>query len=213
MESIMFANLAVRRLAVAFIASGSMLLLYRGPASAVTPKCPTGQVLNAKKTGCVAAARPATVSRPAPRPAAVACPQGKPGMVGGNLNCPCNFQVPGSTLWWADCKKGLMCEGPGGYGSGTCQPYPTTSDIRLKQDIILVGRLANGIGLYRFRYKGDDTTVFVGVMAQEVQNILPGAVSRDRNGYLAVDYHRLGLDFMTWDDWVARNSAKSTTLQ
>jgi len=76
------------------------------------------------------------------------------------------------------------------------------SDIRLKDDIVALGRLDNGIGLYRFRYKGSDHTVYVGVMAQEVQTIVPSAVSRGRDGYLRVDYDRLGLQFMTWDQWV-----------
>jgi len=47
-----------------------------------------------------------------------------------------------------------------------------------------------------------DHTVYVGVMAQEVQTIVPSAVSRGRDGYLRVDYDRLGLQFMTWDQWL-----------
>jgi hypothetical protein len=88
--------------------------------------------------------------------------------------------------------------GFGGFGFGI------RSDIRLKEDIVPLGRLGNGIGLYRFRYKGDDHTVYVGVMAQEVQNVMPRAVSRDHDGFLRVDYDRLGIAFMTWDDYVAR---------
>ena len=76
--------------------------------------------------------------------------------------------------------------------------------MRLKQDIVALTRLDNGLELYRFRYKGNDTTVYVGVMAQEVEKLDPRAVSRDSEGYLMVDYDRLGLDFMTWDEWVAK---------
>jgi hypothetical protein len=47
------------------------------------------------------------------------------------------------------------------------------SDIRLKQDIVPLARLDNGLELYRFRYKGSDHTAYVGVMAQEVQKIKP----------------------------------------
>jgi hypothetical protein len=90
--------------------------------------------------------------------------------------------------------------GFGGFGFG----FGHRSDIRLKEDIVPLGRLGNGIGLYRFRYKGTDHTVYVGVMAQEVQKIVPRAVSRDRDGFLRVDYDQLGIGFMTWNDYVAR---------
>ena len=42
------------------------------------------------------------------------------------------------------------------------------SDIALKHDIILLGRLDNGLGFYRFSYNGSEQA-YVGVMAQEVQ--------------------------------------------
>jgi hypothetical protein len=95
----------------------------------------------------------------------------------------------------------------GGSGGGH------RSDIRLKEDIVPLGRLDNGIGLYRFRYRGDDHTAYVGVMAQEVQALVPEAVSRGRDGYLRVDYDRLGLEFLTWDEWLARGGTRSRTIQ
>ena len=64
-------------------------------------------------------------------------------------------------------------------------------------------RLDNGLELYRFRYKGSDRTLYVGVMAQDVSKIDPSAVSHDRDGYLLVDYDRIGLRFMTWKEWLA----------
>ena len=76
------------------------------------------------------------------------------------------------------------------------------SDIRLKQDIVPLLRLNNGLGLYRFRYKGSDHTSYVGVMGQEVQKIEPSAVWRDRAGYLMVNYNLIGLKFMTWKEWL-----------
>jgi hypothetical protein len=78
------------------------------------------------------------------------------------------------------------------------------SDIRLKEDITLLNRLDNGLGIYRFRYKGSDHTSYVGVMAQEVQEVVPSAVRRGGDGYLRVSYERLGLDFLTWDAWQQR---------
>ena len=93
--------------------------------------------------------------------------------------------------------------GGGGHGGGGHHH----SDIRLKEGIVPLARLDNGIELYRFRYKGSDHTAYVGVMAQEVQKVEPSAVSRDRDGYLVVNYDQLGLKFMTWDKWRTLGSA------
>jgi Protein of unknown function (DUF3300)/Chaperone of endosialidase len=93
--------------------------------------------------------------------------------------------------------------GGGGRGGGGGR----RSDIRVKQDITPLAHLDNGLELYRFRYKGSDHTLYVGVMAQEVQKIDPGAVWRDRSGYLVVDYDQIGLKFMTWKEWLARTGA------
>jgi hypothetical protein len=59
---------------------------------------------------------------------------------------------------------------------------------------MLLGRLDNGLGFYRFTYSGGHR-VYVGVMAQEVQAVVPEAVMRARDGYLKVDYGKLGLKF------------------
>ncbi|MDQ2954116.1 MAG: tail fiber domain-containing protein, partial [Pseudomonadota bacterium] len=79
------------------------------------------------------------------------------------------------------------------------------SDIRLKRDIVLLARLANGIGLYRYRYLWSDI-VYVGVIAQEVLSIVPKAILIAADGYFRVDYVRLGLRLLTWDEWVAVNA-------
>jgi hypothetical protein len=89
--------------------------------------------------------------------------------------------------------------GGGGHGGGF---GGHRSDIRLKHDIALLGRLDNGLGFYRFSYNGSNE-VYVGLMAQEVQSIKPEAVVRGRDGYLRVYYERLGLQLQTWDQWQA----------
>ena len=101
---------------------------------------------------------------------------------------------------------GRHARGGGGHhhGGGGHHGGRHRSDIRLKEDIVPLARLENGIELYRFRYKGNDHTAYVGVMAQEVQGSEPTAVWHDRDGYLVVNYNRLGLKFMTWDKWLAR---------
>lgn len=88
----------------------------------------------------------------------------------------------------------------------TSQPAASASvmasDRRLKRDIRRVGHLANGLGLYRYRYLWS-ATPYVGVMAQEVVELDPQAVVRGTDGYLRVDYARLGLRLKTWDEWAA----------
>jgi hypothetical protein len=85
-----------------------------------------------------------------------------------------------------------------GFGGGRGR----RSDIRLKHDVFLLGRLDNGLGFYRFAYNGSDH-LYVGVMAQEVQTVAPEAVTRDRDGYWRVLYDKLGLKFQTYDQWIA----------
>jgi hypothetical protein len=66
------------------------------------------------------------------------------------------------------------------------------SDIRLKTDIEKVGVAANGLPLYTFRYIGGDA-VYRGVMAQDVLEVFPEAVSTMPNGFLGVRYDMLGM--------------------
>ncbi|MBR0900186.1 DUF3300 domain-containing protein [Bradyrhizobium tropiciagri] len=84
----------------------------------------------------------------------------------------------------------------GGGGGGR------RSDIALKHDIELLGYLANGLGYYRFSYLGS-SKAYVGVMAQEVEQVMPAAVTRGADGYLRVYYDRLGIKFRSYHDWLA----------
>ncbi|MGV3634970.1 MAG: tail fiber domain-containing protein, partial [Pseudorhodoplanes sp.] len=84
----------------------------------------------------------------------------------------------------------------GGGGGGR------RSDIRLKTDIALVGRLDSGLGLYSFRYRGDPQT-YVGVMAQDAQMVQPDAVTRGRDGYFRVRYDKIGFEMQTYESWAA----------
>jgi hypothetical protein len=76
------------------------------------------------------------------------------------------------------------------------------SDIALKHDIVQLGYLANGLGYYRFSYLGSSKP-YVGVLAQEVQRVMPQAVTRGSDGYLRVYYDKLGLKLRTYGDWLA----------
>lgn len=85
----------------------------------------------------------------------------------------------------------------GGRGGGGRR-----SDAALKQDVVLLGHLRNGLGFYRFKYLGGHDA-YVGVMAQEVQAVAPDAVTRGSDGYLRVYYDRIGVKFRTYRDWLA----------
>jgi len=76
------------------------------------------------------------------------------------------------------------------------------SDARVKRDITPIAKLENGLRLYRYRYAWSDT-LYVGVMAQEVLEVAPHAVSRGADGYLRVNYARLGLRMQLWEEWIA----------
>jgi hypothetical protein len=98
----------------------------------------------------------------------------------------------------------------GGGGGGGFHGGGRRSDARLKHDIVLLDRLDDGIGFYRFVYNGGDT-VYVGVLAQEVQSLMPEAVRRARDGFLRVSYDKLGLTFETYDAWMASGARLPVT--
>ncbi len=99
-------------------------------------------------------------------------------------------------------RAGMAGGGGRGGGGGGRGGGGRRSDVTLKHDIVLLGHLDNGLGFYRFAYNGSDTA-YVGVMAQEVQQIAPDAVVRGRDGYLRVFYDKLGVKFQTYDQWLA----------
>jgi hypothetical protein len=96
--------------------------------------------------------------------------------------------------------------GGGGRGGGR------RSDIALKHDIIFLGRLDNGLGFYRFSYNGSNRA-YVGVLAQEVQAIMPEAVVRGRDGYLTVFYDKLGVRLQTYDRWIASGARVPSVMR
>ena len=65
------------------------------------------------------------------------------------------------------------------------------SDRRLKRDVSQIGALPSGLPLYSYRYIGSATPQ-IGVMADEAQQLFPGAVLTHPSGYLMVDYGRIG---------------------
>lgn len=88
----------------------------------------------------------------------------------------------------------------GGLGGG--------SDRRIKQDIVTLGHDAHlGVDIYSWRYRNDDPTRYVGVMAQDLLSrpdlakAVHTAEDGEFQGFYAVDYAALGLQMTTEDQW------------
>lgn len=84
------------------------------------------------------------------------------------------------------------------YGMKNMPSSTPGSDIRLKENIKQIGQLPNGLNIYKFEYKPEFKNhkacghgEFVGVMAQEVEKIIPEAVFVLDNGYKAVKYEMI----------------------
>ena len=61
------------------------------------------------------------------------------------------------------------------------------SDVRLKENLRPVGRLDNGLTVYCFNFAGSKVSQ-LGLLAQEVAEVIPEAVFEDENGYLMLNY-------------------------
>jgi hypothetical protein len=84
-------------------------------------------------------------------------------------------------------------------GDSGALSMPIGSDPALKENIVRVGTHPLGIGLYLFDYKPEFQAEWgvgrrFGVMADEVEAVVPAAVSRSANGFMAVNYAMLGVD-------------------
>jgi hypothetical protein len=88
----------------------------------------------------------------------------------------------------------IPAERPEDAGLGPCigDTGPVPSDRRIKHSVSHIGMTVLGLPLYRFSYVGRDG-VFEGVMAQDVMQVLPEAVTAGSDGILRVDYGRLGI--------------------
>jgi hypothetical protein len=79
---------------------------------------------------------------------------------------------------------------------------PIKSDRRLKTEVARVGTHSAGFGLYRFRYLWSDEE-HVGVIAQEVREVMPQAVLCGEDGFLQVDYRAIGMEMVPYASWKA----------
>ena len=80
-------------------------------------------------------------------------------------------------------------------------PGAPPSDRRLKRNIRWVAHTDRGVSLYRFQYLWSSQE-YVGVMAQDLVDSHPEALEVDSFGYYRVDYEKLGLQMMTYFEWM-----------
>ena len=95
-------------------------------------------------------------------------------------------------------KSGSGAEAENSGKDTNTNKFPT-SERRLKEDIVRVGTHPSGIGLYLFNYKQNYRDAYghgrhFGVMVDEVELVLPEAVSIGPHGYNQVDYSLLGIE-------------------
>ena len=88
----------------------------------------------------------------------------------------------------------------GGYGGSSKRSADNRSsdlgfsDIRLKENVELIGKSPSNINIYKFNYK-DNPTTYQGAMAHEV----PWASIKNSNGYMMVDYNQIDVDFKKYN--------------
>jgi hypothetical protein len=81
------------------------------------------------------------------------------------------------------------------------------SDRRLKTGILRLATLGSGLWLYRFKYLWSGIE-YVGVMAQDVLEVMPDTVIRGADGFMRVDYRGLGIEMLTYQAWRERTGAR-----
>ena len=95
---------------------------------------------------------------------------------------------------------GKLTKSGAGTGSdgGATASMTMASDPKTKENIVRIGEHPLGIGLYLFDYKPEYRDLWgnnrqFGVMADEVEAVMPQAVTLHANGYKVVDYAMLGI--------------------
>lgn len=107
---------------------------------------------------------------------------------------PRNVSTTGTSTGSATQKQsGSFLDTVLGLGQLGLSAASTFSDPRLKKHVSLIERMANGLGIYRFRYLWERSTEpeHIGVMADEVATIMPEALGPVISGFMTVNYDKL----------------------
>lgn len=101
-----------------------------------------------------------------------------------------NYTSLGNTSMNAQAQQQSALMSSLGSMAGVGAGLAIRSDMRLKENIQIIGKLPSGIAIYWFDYINGAKNQ-IGVMAQEVLPIIPEAVSVGDDGYYMVDYGKL----------------------
>ena len=101
------------------------------------------------------------------------------GLQGASLGMQTHSTITGAGYQWKD---------------GSYQKI-TSSTRLLKENIVKLGTSPEGHNIYKFNYINNSTN-YIGVIAEEVQKIKPEAVLTMPNGFLGVDYDLIDVDFL-----------------
>jgi len=110
------------------------------------------------------------------------------------------YSAPSLTVFGSvrELTRASQGSGTDGGAAGMSRAVGKGSDPALKDNIVRVGEHPAGFGLYLFDYKAEMQETYgygrqFGVMADEVELVIPEAVSVAANGYRHVDYSVLGI--------------------
>jgi hypothetical protein len=123
---------------------------------------------------------------------------GAGGSMAGNMgnNAAGMFNAQGNYKNQQDSNQGEQQGAMLGAGA-TVAAAMIMSDRRLKQDAVVVGWDATAnLTLYEYAYKAHPDERYRGVMADEVLVEHPEAVVFLPNGFMAVDYSKIGVEFV-----------------
>lgn len=108
------------------------------------------------------------------------------------------YQRPVLRVFGAVHRMTLGLGSTNGDAGMSMMPMGGGSDRAIKENAVRIGHHPLGIGLYLFDYKPQYRDIWghgrqFGVMADEVEALLPSAVSLHADGYKVVDYAKLGI--------------------
>lgn len=114
---------------------------------------------------------------------------GVPSNISGALSALSNIRGTTSTTSGGGFNPIAAIGATGGFLQGLGAVGVNLSDRRMKKDVERIGTLPNGIPIYEYHFiwDEDDSEKIWGVMADELAEVIPEAVTEE-DGYLKVDY-------------------------